>query len=390
MNARLVACVTLVAAAMFAAVLGLPAPAYPHKPITTNILFKNEVAQIFQRKCFQCHTERNLGVSLASYTEARPWARAIREEILERRMPPWTAVRGYGHFANDISLSAREMEIVLSWTDGGAPSGVLKVEEPIPPVYVPSAPEWTDGTPDQILPITAGHVVPANAPFALKRFVIATNFTAPKQVKAIALKQGDRRVVRHAAFYEESTGRWLGAWTPWQTTSTLPKAIAHRLPAKAQIVVEVGYAGTEEEATDTSELGLYFETARSTAADGVALTAESTVDAGASSHRVKAEHKLVSSVSAIAIWPNPTGAARSIEITASTPEGVVMPLLWIKDYRPEWRSPYFLSTPVDLPRGTRLVMTTYFDNPSDRAATVRAHASIIVAGLKPRPTTRAR
>ena len=46
-------------------------------------------------------------------------------------MPPWTAVRGYGHFANDISLSAREMEIILSWADGGAPSGVLKAEESI-------------------------------------------------------------------------------------------------------------------------------------------------------------------------------------------------------------------------------------------------------------------
>jgi hypothetical protein len=390
MNGRLVAGAIFVAVAMFAAVFGLPAPAYPHKPITTNILFKNEIAQIFQRKCFQCHTERNLGVSLTTYTDARPWARAIREEILERRMPPWTAVQGYGHFANDISLSAREMEIILSWTDGGAPSGVLKAEEPIPPVYVPSAPEWMDGTPDQILPITTGHIVPANAPYELKRFVIDAKLSTPKHVRAIALKQGDRRVVRHAAFYEEASGRWLGAWTPWQTVSSLPKAIAHRLPARARIAVEIGYAGTDEEVTDTSEIGLYFETTPKAAADGVALAAESTVAAGASGHRVKAETKLMSSASVIALWPNPTGAARSIEISAMTPEGVVMPLLWVKDYRPEWRSPYVLSTPADLPRGTRIMMTTYFDNPTDKAEAVRAHASLLVSGLKARPTTRAR
>ena len=95
-------------------------------------------------------------MSLTTYTEARPWARAIREEILERKMPPWQAVRGYGHFANDISLSTREMEIILSWADGGAPSGVLKVEESMPPVFVPPAPAWDRGTPDMVLPIGTG------------------------------------------------------------------------------------------------------------------------------------------------------------------------------------------------------------------------------------------
>ena len=67
-------------AVVIAAILALPEPVYSHKPITTNILFKNEIAQIFQRKCFQCHTENNLSMSLTTYTEARPWARAIREE----------------------------------------------------------------------------------------------------------------------------------------------------------------------------------------------------------------------------------------------------------------------------------------------------------------------
>ena len=136
-----------------------PSPVYSHKPITTNVLFKNEIAQIFQRKCFQCHSENNLGVSLTTYTDARPWARAIREEILERKMPPWTAVPGYGHFSNDISLNAREMEIILSWTDGGAPSGVLKVGRIHTAGYVPPAPAWNRGTPDKVIPIGGGQSI---------------------------------------------------------------------------------------------------------------------------------------------------------------------------------------------------------------------------------------
>ena len=85
----------------FSAALALPVlllvlvvserPAYSHRPITTNIIFKKEIAQIFQRKCFNCHSDNNLAMSLTTYEVARPWARAIREEVIERSMPPWGA-----------------------------------------------------------------------------------------------------------------------------------------------------------------------------------------------------------------------------------------------------------------------------------------------------------
>jgi hypothetical protein len=359
-------------------VLAWPSPVYSHKPITTNVIFKHEIAQIFQRKCFQCHTDNNLGVSLTTYTAARPWARAIREEILERRMPPWTAVSGYGHFANDISLSAREMEIILSWTDGGAPSGVLRAEESIPPVFVPPQPAWDHGTPDLVLPIAKGQIVEAGAPFALQRFVVSTRLPAARRVRAIALKQGDRRVVRHAAFYDEATGRWLGAWTPWQTTVSLPAGVTHRFAANARVVVEIGYSGTEERVTDASEIGFYFDKSAGTSTGALTLAApQATLAAGATAHRVRTETKIAAPVSALALWPSPTPNARSIEITVVTPDGVTAPLLWIKDFRADWRSSYFLSSPAALPVGTRVVMTTYFDNPTEKPATALARASIL-------------
>jgi hypothetical protein len=375
MATRVAAWMTFATAALVAAIVVRPSPVYSHKPITTSVLFKNEIAQIFQRKCFQCHSDNNLGVSLTTYTDARPWARAIREEILDRKMPPWTAVPGYGHFSNDISLNAREMEIILSWTDGGAPSGVLKADESTPPVHVPTAPAWDHGTPDKVVPIGAGQSIDAGAPFDVKRFVINTGFDAPKRVRALALKQGDRRVVRHAAFYENATGRWLGAWTPWQTTAVAPQGAAYHLPARGQIVVEIGYSGTTEAVTDKSELGLYFATGSGPTVDSMSLrSAEASVPAAAAGHRVRAETKLPAPVSLVSVWPVPTEGARSIEITTTSPEGVVSPILWVKDFRPDWRSPYVLSLPVSLPTGTRLTMTTYFDNSSDKPATARAQA----------------
>jgi hypothetical protein len=360
MRSRVCAGAALGAAALCAAVL-VPEPAYSHKPITTNILFKNEIAQIFQRKCFQCHSENNLAMSLTTYTDARPWARAIREEILDREMPPWQAVPGYGSFANDLSLNTREKEIILSWTDGGAPSGVLKAEESIPPVYVPDAPSWDHGTPDVVLPI-GSHTVASGSPFEIKRFVVDTGLRTSARVRAIAFKQGDRRVVRHAAFFEESTGRWIGGWTPWETISRLPGEVSVRLPANARVIVEVGYSGTDQDVTDASELGLYFVERQGHTANSVLVAGRpSRIAPSAEPHRVRVAAPLAADTSALAFWPEPGPGAKSIELVALAPDGMMTPLLWIPTFRSEWRSPYVLSAPLALRRGTRLVMTTYFE-----------------------------
>lgn len=60
---------------------------------------------------------------LGTYAQARPWARAMRDEVLARRMPVWHAARGYGDFANDPSLSPFEIALIAAWADGGAPKG---------------------------------------------------------------------------------------------------------------------------------------------------------------------------------------------------------------------------------------------------------------------------
>ncbi len=66
---------------------------------------------------------------LVTYEQARPWAKAIRDEVLNRRMPPWDAVKGVGQFRDDPSLTQSEMEMLVGWVEGGAPEGN--------PIYLP-------------------------------------------------------------------------------------------------------------------------------------------------------------------------------------------------------------------------------------------------------------
>ena len=226
----------------------MPEPAYSHKPITTNILFKNEIAQIFQRKCFQCHSENNLSMSLTTYTEARPWARAIREEVLERKMPPWQAVPGYGHFANDISLNTREKEIILSWADGGAPSGVLKAEESIPPVFVPPAPGMGSR---HARPGLAGRQrasnVPSGAAFEIKRFVVATKLAAAETCPGHRAETGRPSRCAHAAFYDERNRQVARRLDAVADAVDARRRHGTRVArARRRLRVEIGYSGAGE------------------------------------------------------------------------------------------------------------------------------------------------
>ncbi len=111
---------------MFVAAASLVA----HDPIGTKVTWEREIAPIVQARCVTCHSAGGRApMALTTYQEARPWARAIREEVLTRRMPKWHVVRGYGDFANDPSLSAFEIALIAAWVDGGAPLSLTRSPE---------------------------------------------------------------------------------------------------------------------------------------------------------------------------------------------------------------------------------------------------------------------
>ena len=125
-----------VAVATAAVVLALTV-AHAHDRITTRVTWNGDIARIVAARCLGCHVADGRGpMSLATYEDARPWARAIKEEVLTRRMPRWQAVRGYGDFSNDPSLSSFEIALIAAWVDGGAPRGADGAVPAPPPAAV--------------------------------------------------------------------------------------------------------------------------------------------------------------------------------------------------------------------------------------------------------------
>lgn len=97
-----------------------------HDIITTPITWSREISRIVYAKCASCHHDGGSAFSLMTYKDARPWAVAIKEEILRRNMPPWGAVKGFGDFRNDQAMTPEEMELIVKWTEGGVPEGAVK------------------------------------------------------------------------------------------------------------------------------------------------------------------------------------------------------------------------------------------------------------------------
>src|SRR5256885_10505517 len=93
----------------------------------SNVTFSKDVLPILQRNCQNCHRPGQIGpMSLLSYEEARPWAKAIKAAVASKKMPPWFADPAYGHFSNDRTLKPGEIETLVKWADSGAPAGDAK------------------------------------------------------------------------------------------------------------------------------------------------------------------------------------------------------------------------------------------------------------------------
>lgn|SRR5690242_11069294 len=94
-----------------------------HDVITTKVTWSREISRLMFKRCTSCHREGGSAFSLTTYEQARPWAKAIKEETLERRMPPFGAVKGFGELRDDQALTQEQLELISDWVEGGAPEG---------------------------------------------------------------------------------------------------------------------------------------------------------------------------------------------------------------------------------------------------------------------------
>lgn len=210
-------------------VLVMASAACAHDTITTKLLWTQEISRLMNKHCVNCHREGGAAMSLATYEDARPWAKAIRDEVIARRMPPWGAVKGVGEFRDDPSLSQIEIDMLVNWVEGGAPKGD-EIYLPAPPHFEAEA---KPGRAGPSLTVATGAPLTLHGPVELSGLHPAR--VAPGASLEVAACQPDGTVRRLI---------WIRNWSPqWERTFYFRHPV--RLPKGTRINA---YSGQPAEA----------------------------------------------------------------------------------------------------------------------------------------------
>ena len=164
--------------------------------------FTRDVAPIFQKSCQSCHHPgTSAPMSLVSYEDVRPWARAIRQRVASREMPPWHLDKTVGvrRYKNDISLSDDEIATVVRWADNGAPQG--NPADMPQPLTFKSEGEWFIGEPDLKVTTPNDFVMYPNGPDWWIDQYADVEITEDRWIKAMEIKPSNPKIVHHVVIY---------------------------------------------------------------------------------------------------------------------------------------------------------------------------------------------
>ncbi len=347
--------------------------------------FSKEVVRVLAANCMSCHHAGGIApMPLTTFDETRPHAKAIRDEVTTRSMPPWHAAGERGVFANDPTLSDADMRTLVSWVDAGAPRGNDKELPALPNFTV----EWPLGKPDAVLQAAQPYAVDAQPGDEYRCFVMPNPSDADRWVRAVDIRPGDARVVHHAFIWIDRgataaamDGRDgkpgyscfggpgfnatanLGAWVPGQQVLPLSKGVAYLLPAKSSLVMQVHYHHSGTAAIDRTRIALYFTGSADAALQSVPiLNPRFQIPAGAPAYEVRATYTVPEDIDVISVLPHMHLLGQSMEVTATPPGGVAQTLIRVPKYDFNWQRTYTYRAPVSLPKGTRIDVVAVFDN----------------------------
>ena len=383
-------------------ILAFTAPAASQQPAAPT--FTKDVAPIFQEKCQSCHRPGYIApMSLVTYEEARPWAKAIKERVVTRQMPPWHLDKTVGiqKFANDRSLSDAQLSTIVRWVDGGAQKG--------DPKYMPAPRQWPDdsvwnfaeifGGPPDLIVKSPLYTVPAVAQDAWYRPSVETGLTEPRWVRAIEIRPSTvkgRKITHHAlaTLQQQENGNpgaaaattgdlalglggfgTGGLFMEWavgkQGEIMRPNSGKLMLPG-SRISFEVHYHAIGEEITDQVELGIYFYPKGQEPKYRQVLGLFNAIGGGRTNIDILPNSTFTTSSTTTMrqagrvenFQPHMHLRGKGMQLEAILPDGTTKLLSRVDHFDFNWMTNYIYADDVApvLPKGTQLKVTAWYDN----------------------------
>ena len=414
---RIALCFCLLASAAF----WLPAGEASGNKAAKTVTFNKDIAPIFNAKCAECHHPGEAApFSTLTYKDVRPWAKSIKEKVVNRTMPPWHADPHFGEWANDRRLTQQQIDDITAWVDAGAPEGNAKDLPPVPQF----TDGWSIGKPDVVIEMPEPFKLAASGPDEYQYFDIPTNFAEDKYVVMAEARPSNRKIVHHIIAFVVPPGQpnmsklpkeardkalemslknspmyrdgflirlkpdqpviddlcsttsdkrgsafdsdsFLVGYAPGRNVDRWEPGTAKRIPKGAIIRLQMHYskvAGSEQQ--DRSVIGLVF--AKEPPAKLVQTASVQNIwfqiPPNAERHKVTSCWVPKDDWRILGFAPHMHYRGAAMEYKVTYPDGREQVLLNVPKYDFAWQTNYVLQKPLVIPRNSKLMVTAYFDN----------------------------
>ncbi|HZS10168.1 MAG TPA: cytochrome c [Blastocatellia bacterium] len=428
--------ITVIALACFVAIALFTLPsgqATGNKTAPKNVTFNKDVAPIFYKNCADCHRPGEAApFSALTYKDVRPWAKSIREKVVNRTMPPWHADPHVGEWANDRRLTQAEIDTIVAWVDGGAKEGEAKDLPPAPKIVE----GWVIGKPDIVIPMPEEFTLEASGPDEYQYFETDPGFKEDVYVQMAEARPGNRKIVHHiiafivppskdgkrpqlskeeiekmrakmekeSIFYKdgflnrvkmdapvyddgcslpsggsgssrnanekrgrgaEERGMLLCGFAPGMNQAIWEPGTVKKIQAGSKILFQMHYSKTAGSVQkDRSSIGLVF--AKNQPQKLLMTRPVSNnyflIPAGADNHATTACWTVEEDIHILTLMPHMHLRGKAQKIEAFYPNGKSEVLLNVPNYDFSWQTVYYLKKPAAIPKGTKILVTGYFDN----------------------------
>jgi hypothetical protein len=382
---------------MKALVLSLVSAAAIFAGTPGDVSFYRDVLPVLQQHCQSCHRPGEVGpMAFGAYDQTRPWAKAIKQAVLTKKMPPWNAEAAPGQFQNDPSLTPQEIGKLVAWADAGAPAGDPK--DAPPPLKF--ADGWSIDQPDQIFDVPTPFQVPATGTLEYTYVIVPTGFTQDRWITQAEVRPGNRAIVHHANVYIREPGSmWLreypmgklfipdergvrgatggsssagasireqviAGYAPGRPAKQVPEGYAMLIPAGSDLVFQLHYTTNGTATTDVTRIGFVY--AKQTPLKRVirvqASNAGFAIPPGAADYPVAGSASLGVESELLNVYPHMHLRGKSMTLSAVYPTGEHEEFVRVPRYDFNWQLVYSLTKPRILPKGTVLKADATFDN----------------------------
>lgn len=347
----------------------------------TQINFTKHIAPIFQNRCEECHRAGAIApMALVTYEQARPWAKAIKEKIVSRQMPPFHAAGAIGRYDHDPRLTDQEIETIVKWVDGGAAKGNPK-DMPAPKTWKTG---WASGQPDLILTAKKAYTLKASPTDQYAFFVFDHVFAEDTWVRSIVTRPGNPKAVHHAnthlvppslkvpdeGYFEgdfDPGARgtiMISGWVPGSNDILLPEGTGVRIPKGMRFGIQIHYGPNEKETTDQTSLGIYLAdgTIRKNLQMLFGDRKDLKIPPGEANYSLVSKRTFSSDAVIRFFHVHMHLRGKSYAFKFTYPDGRVETLFEVPNYDFNWQRSYVFAEPIKVPKGTSVEFIGAFDN----------------------------